>query len=203
MELHLLENRRIGGYTTFGSVWNRGEMPADMVWGLKNEKNEEIPVQSRVTAWWPDGTVKWAAHTADSEKIGKRAFLDKQSGDVRSDLAKLQISVSNNCYVVSGTEIVMTIPRAGEKGCPAVLVSDVKLQGRSVLSGIYPILILEQRQEEEPSGSFLSGTGIFFVRTAHITIGSVNRLSRSAVSWIVYTAEGIPVPWRHGEETAA
>ena len=154
MELHLLENRRIGGYTTFGSVWNRGEMPADMVWGLKNEKNEEIPVQSRITAWWPDGTVKWAAHTADSEKIGKRAFLGKQPEGPRTDSEKLQVSISDDRYTVSGAEVVMTIPRAGEKGCSAVLVSDVKLQGKSVMSGIYPVMILEQRREEETSGRF-------------------------------------------------
>lgn len=31
-----------------------------------DEDSVTVPVQSRITAYWPDGTVKWTAHTADS-----------------------------------------------------------------------------------------------------------------------------------------
>ena len=75
MKLHILENRKTGGYATFGSTWKKGEVQSDSAFVLFGEQGTEIPVQSRVTAWWPDGSVKWAAHTADSKRIGKNAEI--------------------------------------------------------------------------------------------------------------------------------
>ena len=74
MKLHKLENRKTGGYATFGSVWEQGEIPK-AGFSLTNEKGEPVPVQSRVTAWWPDGSIKWAAHTADSSLLGEEAEI--------------------------------------------------------------------------------------------------------------------------------
>ncbi|MDL2302042.1 hypothetical protein LJC58_06790 [Lachnospiraceae bacterium OttesenSCG-928-D06] len=68
MKIHNLENRSQTGYTTFGSVWKKGEI-INCDFNLKNGKGEIIPIQSHVTAWWPDGSIKWVAHTADSAMI--------------------------------------------------------------------------------------------------------------------------------------
>lgn len=86
MKLHKLENRKTGGYATFGSVWEQGEIPK-AGFSLTNEKGEPVPVQSRVTAWWPDGSIKWAAHTADSSLLGEEAEILPLSEQV-SDAAK-------------------------------------------------------------------------------------------------------------------
>ena len=65
MKLHLLENRVKEGYTTFGCVWEKGRCQKDTAYRLISG-GRELPVQSRVTAYWPDGSVKWTAHTADA-----------------------------------------------------------------------------------------------------------------------------------------
>ena len=58
---------------------------------LQNENKESIPVQSRITAWWPDGSIKWVAHTADASKMGQEAALTAQikSGEVSEETAEL------------------------------------------------------------------------------------------------------------------
>lgn len=75
MRLHNLGNRIKKGYTTWGCMWEKGSCLQDSSFCLENVYRDEkkldedsvtVPVQSRITAYWPDGTVKWTAHTADS-----------------------------------------------------------------------------------------------------------------------------------------
>ena len=76
MELHRMENRSRDGYAVWGGAWKKGSVPADAAFRLKDEMGTEIPVQSSVRAWWPDGSVKWSAHTADAVRLGQRAVLE-------------------------------------------------------------------------------------------------------------------------------
>ena len=64
------------GYTTFGCMWKKGECDCDSEFICKNEKGNRVPVQSRITAYWPDGSVKWTAHTADSALLLNEFTLD-------------------------------------------------------------------------------------------------------------------------------
>jgi hypothetical protein len=43
---------------TFGAAWPRGALPRSTSFAM----NTAIPVQSWVTATWPDGSIKWTAH---------------------------------------------------------------------------------------------------------------------------------------------
>ena len=101
MELHLLEGRKCGGYVTFGGVWKKGEVKGSsrkdgiLAFRLYNEEGTEIPVQSKVLAYWPDGSIKWSGHTADSGKMGKQVTLvagEEQSGmcQMREETEKAQ-----------------------------------------------------------------------------------------------------------------
>ena len=98
IKLHCLENRVASGYVTFGSYWEKGTLSIPNFkndgmdsFVLRNENKESIPVQSRITAWWPDGSIKWAAHTADASKMGQEVSLTAQikSGEVSEETAEL------------------------------------------------------------------------------------------------------------------
>lgn len=86
MKIHLLGNRKIAGYTTFGSVYNKGEVSGDSHFTLKNSFGKNVPMQTRISAYWPDGSIKWAAHTANSELIGSTGVVEAST-----------IAVSNEC----------------------------------------------------------------------------------------------------------
>ena len=74
MELHLSEGRIPVGYARFGSIWKKGEV-TETDFRLRNEAGEEVPVQSKAAAFWPDGSIKWAFHEADSARMGKQVRL--------------------------------------------------------------------------------------------------------------------------------
>ncbi len=56
--------------TTWGVPWPRGTVPMGSPFGLTADGIDpvddpaDVPVQSRVTATWPDGSIKWSAHSA-------------------------------------------------------------------------------------------------------------------------------------------
>ncbi|MCI8528726.1 MAG: hypothetical protein HFH82_06165 [Lachnospiraceae bacterium] len=73
MKLHPLRQGKASGYTTFGCMWKQGACGIGTEYECKNVGQNvkgKVPLQSRITAYWPDGTVKWTAHTADTALLG-------------------------------------------------------------------------------------------------------------------------------------
>ncbi|SDK50586.1 hypothetical protein SAMN05421874_10891 [Nonomuraea maritima] len=50
--------------TTWGVPWPRGALRPGTPFALTGADGREVPVQSWVTATWPDGSLKWTAHAA-------------------------------------------------------------------------------------------------------------------------------------------
>ena len=71
MKLHPLRSTVGFGYTTFGCMWKQGECAVDTTYVCRTKEGMEVPMQSRITAYWPDGSVKWTAHTADAALLGE------------------------------------------------------------------------------------------------------------------------------------
>lgn len=167
MELHILENRKRGGYTTFGGVWKKGEARGER-FSLSDEWGRRIPVQSRIMAYWPDGSVKWSAHTADSERMGERVQLlpvleeddalmggmlagetsagRKLSGGAESEWAEpgLDITENDGCYEVHTGKISLIVAR-GNALPVKYLACSVRNQEKLIAERIYPVFQLEQR----------------------------------------------------------
>lgn len=149
MILHRLRGSAEGGYTTFGGVWDRGEAEGNCFF-LTDKHGEKIPVQSRITAYWPDGSVKWSAHTADSAKMGGSVELAPipQSSKVCGDREGIRIQELKGCYKVDTGAVSMEIPSA--KSLPAsCLACNIRLFGEKKAEKIFPVFSLEQRQERE------------------------------------------------------
>ncbi|GAA3239081.1 exo-rhamnogalacturonan lyase family protein [Nonomuraea helvata] len=52
---------------TWGVPWPRGTVERDAPFALADADGREVPVQSWVTATWPDGSVKWSAHAIGAQ----------------------------------------------------------------------------------------------------------------------------------------
>ncbi len=75
MLIHRLEGSAGNGFTTVGSMWERGTLfPGKTSFELKRN-GYSYPLQSRITALWPDGSIKWAAHVFDSKIAGDEAEI--------------------------------------------------------------------------------------------------------------------------------
>lgn len=171
MKLHHLQNRKKTGYTTWGCTWKKGECPADADYICMNGDGLRVPVQSRITAYWPDGSVKWSAHTADSDLLGDEMEVTPvprgrgQAGPAQESAGGAEVSAGEVCadesadketgvrgieieeredgFVLHAGKLVMTILPGSEE-----LFESVSWEGKPFLRHAKPVLILE-----EPSAS--------------------------------------------------
>lgn len=167
IKLHCLENRVASGYVTFGSYWEKGILVIPNFkndgmdsFVLQNENKESIPVQSRITAWWPDGSIKWVAHTADASKMGQEAALTAQIklGEVSEETAELVSMIirrdDNWLYIDNGV-LSLKVPTGKNKA--DTLAEDIFLNGKLRVKKASPVLYLEEQGNENSTNFDLDG----------------------------------------------
>lgn len=162
MKLHVLkeaqmpEKRR--GYTTFGCMWKKGECKEETDFVCRNEAGEQVPMQTRITAYWADGSIKWTAHTADMELLGKgmevlpqisEPFLDSEAkkpenegktGTLQSNSAAgIIVEESENELTLKGRETKIYISKKGGN-----LFEKIEKNGAVKAFAAAPVLMLEE-----------------------------------------------------------
>ena len=107
MKLQRLRKDTLSGYTTFGCMWEKGRCQEETAYICKDREGKIVPIQSRITAYWPDGSVKWTAHTAQSALLGEEIEVtpgepaDFRGMSVEDDGKKIKIN--NGCFCIEIT----------------------------------------------------------------------------------------------------
>jgi len=188
MILNCLENRQSGGYTTFGSVWDKGEVTGPY-FSLTSEKGKPIPVQSRVTAYWPDKSVKWATHTADSALMGKTVIITPGE-EVSSYTEPALAREEGEYYLVDTGKLRARVPCArkpAQAASPAqTLIEDVNLDGKLIVAKAYPILRLERRRHD--------GASLYTEDTSYHGQINLITLEENGPLACVFRFEGVHIP---------
>lgn len=140
MRLHRLIGKK--GYTTFGCMWAKGECFENTEYILENEGGTAIPVQSRITAYWPDGSVKWTAHTADAALMGEKVEIKKKDAATENESDKqscsgIKITRRENGFEIDNGILIFDIDDSGE-----CLVSSIVRNGTKIAENLCPELIL-------------------------------------------------------------
>lgn len=138
---HKLENRKIGGYTTWGSMWKKGQIHPDDTFLIMGEKGNQISAQTRITAFWPDGSVKWAAHTADSSQMGEWVCVEKGAYEEKQ---AIHLTEKENQWNLDTGRIQMTIPKRGKD-----LIRDLTIDGSLRADHAEAVLLLEEPKKSE------------------------------------------------------
>lgn len=139
MKLHPLRKTKGFGYTTFGCMWSKGECPAGTAYVCHNKRGEEIPLQSRITAYWPDGSAKWTAHTADAALLGEE--IEVLPGAPTAFLG-MSFSEDESRIVIRSGVITVTVNKKG-----SCLFETAERDGRIYLREAEPVLLLEKHIE--------------------------------------------------------
>lgn len=180
IKLHCMEKRTASGYVTFGSYWEKGALSISNFkndgmdfFVLQNENKESIPVQSRITAWWPDGSIKWAAHTADASKMGQEVLLTaqiKDSGkneDRESNLigATINDNKKDSCSMITRRDddwlyidngvLSLKVPTGKYKA--DTLAEDIFLNGKLRVKKASPVLYLEEQSNANSTNFDIDG----------------------------------------------
>lgn len=94
---------------TWGHPWEKGSLEKNQVTTLQAIGNK--PMQTKVMAVWPDGSVKWTSHTAVLSKDDLLEF--KKSDDTLDEVENIAIEKFNGIYINNG-KLTAYIPKHGE-----------------------------------------------------------------------------------------
>lgn len=162
MKLHCLENRAGSGFTTFGGCWEKGKVTSESEFSLKDINGNEIPVQSRVTAYWPDGSVKWSAHTAECEKMGNNPVLLPCEKSRKEERTCVLIE-NDTCITVQCGTTSAVIPKQGTK-----IIKDIYTNGKLTAEYAEEILVLEERKKENENNCLTQTTCLGYIKEVTI-----------------------------------
>lgn len=144
MKLHNLREREKSGYTTWGCMWERGRCKKDTGYLLKDGHGNVQPVQSRITAFWPDGSVKWTAHTADSGRLTDEIVVEPAADNTEEEQVKtgrqeLMIERTDGQILIQAGTMTVTLPEKGK-----YLFHRLESSGVLRAENAVPVLLLEE-----------------------------------------------------------
>ena len=143
MELHLLDpdSPVSRGCATWGCMWEKGTCMPGTKYRCTGENGHDVPLQSRITAWWPDGSVKWTAHTAACASLGRALQVLPTDRETPCENG-ITVEENGKGFILSCTGWRMLIPGPG-----TVLFDTMEADGRICLRDAKPELILEEPAE--------------------------------------------------------
>lgn len=171
MILHSLGQRKREGYTTWGCLWEQGRCQKGEGYVLRAEDGTQRPVQSRVTAYWPDGSVKWSAHTADAGYLGETIEVLPGMESEHDEQISVQSQKGQIRILAGRLEVVITTGTSR-------LFDQVAYDGIQYLADAEPVLILE-----EPSS--LNGNPVRMEKEYHACITGVEVEEEGALQTVV------------------
>lgn len=177
MKLYRLAGRSATGCARLASVWKRGEVKGTE-FALSDGMGKQVPVQSRVTAWWPDGSVKWAAHAAMAEEVGESCTLTP--GIPCPPRFSLEVNEQEEGFRVNTGCMSLWVPRQGE------IVRNVCLEGRELIERAVPVFRLERRSKQDNCS--IRRQYSYEGKVTHVTLEEAGPLQA------VFRMEGVHIP---------
>jgi len=115
------------GGVTWGVAWPRGQYARDTAFALRSAAGESVPVQSWPTAFWPDGSLKWTAHTVPADLPASERF-ELAPGTPAAPAKPVTVAETPEAIEVDTGVIRARLPRKG-----AALIAAVVRNGQEVL----------------------------------------------------------------------
>ncbi|PSN72488.1 hypothetical protein BS50DRAFT_252995 [Corynespora cassiicola Philippines] len=124
---------------TFGLPWARGQHLADATsFAASSAANDPVDLESWVTAYWPDGSIKWTGHAIggsetvyDEYKITATGPGNGTFSRLRKRATALQVSDSTDEIVVDTGKIVAKFPKSGDALVSSIETSSGKVIGQN------------------------------------------------------------------------
>ncbi|MBQ9308323.1 MAG: hypothetical protein IJ229_10390 [Clostridia bacterium] len=135
MEMHLLEGRKVLSYTTFGSYWTKEQAIRTEAFEVRSARGESVPVQTEIAARWPDGSVKWARHTADARRMGDRVTVFPSE---KEEQEGLRIAEHDEDWEINAGRLTLHVPRPGT----SCLARKITWEGEERVDAVAPVFRL-------------------------------------------------------------
>jgi hypothetical protein len=117
--------------TTFGLPWARGKhFPNSTVFGLSDSESD---LQSWVTAYWNDGSIKWTGHAVPAVNTSPENYIVTASPGSGSSTkaAGIETSESSEGFTVDTGKIQVSFPKSGNSVIGEIKTSSGKVVGQN------------------------------------------------------------------------
>ncbi|KAG9236363.1 hypothetical protein BJ875DRAFT_232723 [Amylocarpus encephaloides] len=131
--------------TTFGLPWPRGKHHSENTkFTISGDSSEQIELQSWVTGYWPDGSVKWSGHAIpESENIYNKYTVTAQNGTTSglytNPTGSLVVTNASDKLTIHTGKLQVSFPKAG-----SVLVSEIKTKSGKIIGNDGKLVLQSQ-----------------------------------------------------------
>ena len=119
---------------TFGVPWPQGQLDPDVASFSISGGGDDIPLQSWVTGYWRDGSIKWTGHALPQlDAVADEYTVSASPGGSKKRSVKGSLSVSDkdDNVVVDTGKITVTFPKKGSALVSAIETAGGKTVGRN------------------------------------------------------------------------
>lgn len=145
--LHWLTPRKaLKTPVSFGTPWKQGELMPDEAVVLKDDNGVSIPVQTKINAYWPDGSVKWLLHSGMLD-TSRDYSIERGKGEVAA--SKICISASQSadssvslesdlisCKIQKGNLLISSLLRKNTSQNPVSAELLAYIENKEVKDGV-------------------------------------------------------------------
>ncbi|KAI1179042.1 hypothetical protein F4777DRAFT_535379 [Nemania sp. FL0916] len=120
--------------TTFGLPWPRGKYAGDQVaFSAATDSGENVDIQSWVTSYWADGSIKWTGHAvAGSESVPDGYTVTASQGPSRKTRQqRTTVENSEDEITVDTGKLTASFPKSGSVLVSSLSTSSGKVVGRN------------------------------------------------------------------------
>ncbi|KAB8225775.1 hypothetical protein BDV33DRAFT_198188 [Aspergillus novoparasiticus] len=124
--------------TTFGVPWPQGKYRSnDTQFSITGPSNEQIPLQSWVTGYWRDGSIKWSGHaippldTIDSEYRVSASASRRPASNHSDTSSGLKVTTAADEITVNTGKLTASFPKQGNIIVGSITTSSGKVVGEN------------------------------------------------------------------------
>ncbi|PKS09695.1 hypothetical protein jhhlp_004315 [Lomentospora prolificans] len=128
--------------TTFGLPWPKGQYVSNDTDFTISSGNEQVPLQSWITAFWPDGSIKWTGHAlpATDQVATKYTVTPVARSSSQSQESKISVVDSDDGIEVNTGKLIVSFAKSGH-----TLISSIKTTNGQKTIGTNGKLILQSQ----------------------------------------------------------
>lgn len=145
---------------TWGVPWKRGILKSDENLCLISDKGKSIPLQSWTTAYWPDGSIKWTAHSA-SINSAEGLILEKGK-TILPEYTMEVINKEDNIEINTG-RIICIIGKSG-----AAIIRSINMNGKTICENGKLLCIKEEIKNTEGVRAYRQEDFESFITSAEV-----------------------------------
>ena len=122
--------------TTFGVPWPQGQFkPDETSFSLSASGDDDFPLQSWVTGYWRDGSIKWTGHALPATDSAQEEYTIEASPSSktsrRASDTGLAVKDTNKEVTVNTGKITVTFPKKGNALIGSIKTSSGKTVGKN------------------------------------------------------------------------